>query len=43
MKREPGLFSATQLGLFLYNRQWWGNFIVTDNLAVGPADYQNRD
>jgi hypothetical protein len=23
-----------------YNRRWWGNFIVTDNTAVGPADYQ---
>jgi hypothetical protein len=23
-----------------YNRRWWGNFTVTDNLAVGPADYQ---
>jgi hypothetical protein len=23
-----------------YNRRWWGNFLVTDNTAVGPADYQ---
>jgi hypothetical protein len=23
-----------------YNRRWWGNFTVTDNQAVGPADYQ---
>jgi hypothetical protein len=23
-----------------YNRRWWGNFFVTDNRAVGPADYQ---
>ena len=22
-----------------YNRRWFGNFFVTDNLAVGPADY----
>jgi hypothetical protein len=22
-----------------YNRRWWGNFFVTDNLALGPADY----
>src|SRR5688572_197077 len=22
-----------------YNRRWWGNFFVTDNRAVGPADY----
>jgi hypothetical protein len=23
-----------------YNRRWWNNFTVTDNLAVGPNDYQ---
>jgi hypothetical protein len=23
-----------------YNRRWWGNYTVTDNLAVGPADYE---
>ena len=23
-----------------YNRRWWGNFTVTDNLAVGPSDYE---
>jgi hypothetical protein len=23
-----------------YNRRWFGNFTVTDNLAVGPADYE---
>jgi hypothetical protein len=23
-----------------YNRRWWGNFTVTDNLALGPADYE---
>jgi hypothetical protein len=23
-----------------YNRRWWGNFIVTDNTLIGPADYQ---
>jgi hypothetical protein len=23
-----------------YNRRWWGNFTVTDNTLVGPADYQ---
>ena len=23
-----------------YNRRWWNNFTVTDNLAVGPSDYQ---
>jgi hypothetical protein len=23
-----------------YNRRWWGNFTVMDNLAVGPSDYQ---
>ena len=22
-----------------YSRRWWGNFTVTDNLAVGPADF----
>ena len=22
-----------------YNRRWWGNFTVTDNVALGPADY----
>ncbi|HXH24673.1 MAG TPA: hypothetical protein VNI78_05450, partial [Vicinamibacterales bacterium] len=22
-----------------YNRRWWGNFFVTDNRALGPADY----
>jgi hypothetical protein len=22
-----------------YNRRWWGNFFVTDNLALGPQDY----
>jgi hypothetical protein len=22
-----------------YYRRWWGNFAVTDNLTVGPADY----
>jgi hypothetical protein len=22
-----------------YNRRWWGNFTVTDNLAVEPSDY----
>jgi hypothetical protein len=24
---------------FGYNRRWWGNFFVTDNTLVGPADY----
>ena len=24
---------------FGYSRRWWGNFTVTDNLAVGPADF----
>jgi len=23
-----------------YNRRWWGNYTVTDNLAVGPSDYE---
>jgi hypothetical protein len=23
-----------------YNRRWWNNFTVTDNLAVTPSDYQ---
>ena len=23
-----------------YNRRWWNNFTVTDNLAVSPSDYQ---
>jgi len=23
-----------------YNRRWWGNFLVTDNTLVGPADYE---
>ena len=23
-----------------YNRRWWSNFTITDNLAVGPSDYQ---
>jgi hypothetical protein len=23
-----------------YNRRWWGNFTVTDNLAIGPSDYE---
>jgi hypothetical protein len=23
-----------------YNRRWWSNFTVTDNLAVGPSDYE---
>jgi hypothetical protein len=23
-----------------YNRRWWGNFTVTDNQALGPADYE---
>ncbi len=23
-----------------YNRRWWGNFTVTDNTLVGPADYE---
>jgi hypothetical protein len=23
-----------------YNRRWWNNFTITDNLAVGPSDYQ---
>ena len=23
-----------------YNRRWFQNFLVTDNLLVGPADYQ---
>jgi hypothetical protein len=22
-----------------YNRRWWGNFFVTDNLALGPQDF----
>ncbi len=22
-----------------YNRRWWGNFFVTDNLALGPEDF----
>jgi hypothetical protein len=27
---------AVEIG---YSRRWWGNFTVTDNLAVGPADF----
>jgi hypothetical protein len=23
-----------------YNRRWWGNFTVTDNVVVGPSDYE---
>src|SRR5262249_4104624 len=23
-----------------YNRRWWNNFTITDNLAVGPGDYE---
>ncbi len=23
-----------------YNRRWWGNYTVVDNLAVGPQDYE---
>jgi len=23
-----------------YNRRWWSNFTVTDNLLVGPSDYE---
>ena len=23
-----------------YNRRWWGNYTVTDNTLVGPADYE---
>ena len=23
-----------------YNRRWWNNFTVTDNVAVGPSDYE---
>lgn len=23
-----------------YNRRWWGNFTVMDNLAVAPSDYE---
>ena len=23
-----------------YNRRWWGNYTVTDNTLIGPADYQ---
>jgi hypothetical protein len=23
-----------------YNRRWWNNFTITDNLAVGPSDYE---
>jgi hypothetical protein len=23
-----------------YNRRWWGNFTLEDNLALGPADYE---
>jgi hypothetical protein len=23
-----------------YNRRWWGNFTVTDNLSVAPSDYE---
>jgi hypothetical protein len=31
---RPGLsFNLT------YTRHWWGNFLVTDNLAVNPTDY----
>jgi hypothetical protein len=22
-----------------YNRRWWGNFFYTDNLAIGPQDF----
>ena len=22
-----------------YNRRWWGNFSATDNLAIGPSDF----
>lgn len=24
---------------FTYNRRWWGNFFVNDNLNVGPGDF----
>jgi hypothetical protein len=24
-----------------YNRRWWGNFTVTDNQAITPADYES--
>ena len=24
---------------FAYNRRWWGNFFYTDNLNLGPADF----
>jgi hypothetical protein len=23
-----------------YNRRWWGSFTVTDDLAIGPSDYE---
>jgi hypothetical protein len=23
-----------------YNRRWWNNFTITDNLSVGPTDYE---
>ena len=23
-----------------YNRRWWGNYTVTDNTLIGPADYE---
>jgi hypothetical protein len=25
----------------LYARRWWGNFTVTDNLSLSPADYES--
>jgi hypothetical protein len=24
-----------------YNRRWWGNFFVEDDLSVGPSDYES--
>jgi len=23
-----------------YNRRWWGNYTITDNTLIGPADYE---
>src|SRR5207237_8691113 len=26
-----------------YNRRWWGNFYFTDNLALGPQDFDRSE
>ena len=39
--RQPGAGAAPRVSLDVgYNRRWWGNYTVTDNTLVGPADYQ---